>query len=71
MRKIFLSELLLKWTKFKFRAKVSTSNLDGLDKWSLDPIFQVEIVYGGTNFEPQNVIECQEITWSCYKAQEG
>jgi hypothetical protein len=34
------------------RAKVSTLSLDMSDKWSLDPRFRVEIVFGGTNFEP-------------------
>jgi hypothetical protein len=38
--------------KFKFRTKVHALSLDGLDKWSLEPRFQVEIVSGGTNFEP-------------------
>ena len=31
---------------------VSTLSLDGLDKWSLDPRFRAEMVFGGTNFEP-------------------
>jgi hypothetical protein len=41
---------------------VSTLSLDGMDKWSLDPRFKVEIVSGETNFEPHNVPECQEVT---------
>jgi hypothetical protein len=30
--------------QYGIRAKVSTLSLDGPDKWSLDPRFQVEIV---------------------------
>jgi hypothetical protein len=37
---------------------VSMMSLDGLDKWSLDPMFKVEIVSGETNFEPQNIPDC-------------
>jgi hypothetical protein len=49
------------------RAKVSMAEPGwvsklSLDKWSLDPRFRVEIVSGGTNFEPQNLPECQEVT---------
>ena len=49
---------------------VSMLSLDGPDKWSLDPRFQVEMVFGGTNSEPYNVSEFQGVTWPCYEAQE-
>ena len=32
--------------------KVSMLSLDGPDKWSLEPRFRVEMLFGGTNFEP-------------------
>jgi hypothetical protein len=50
---------------------VSTLSLDGLDKWSLDPRFKVEIVSGETNFEPQNVPECQEVTLVMLRSSGG
>ena len=64
-------ELFSKQTKFEFRAKVLTLNLYGLDKWSLDPKFQVEIVLRGTNFEPHNIPECQEVTLAVLRSLGG
>jgi hypothetical protein len=54
-----------------YQSMISTLSLDGLDKWSLDPRFQVEIMSGGTNFEPKNVPECQEVTLAMLRSSEG
>jgi hypothetical protein len=47
---------------FGIKAKVQSLSLDGSDKWPLEPRFQVENVSKGTNFEPRNIPECQEVT---------
>jgi hypothetical protein len=52
------------------RAMVSTLSLDGLDKWSLEPRFQGEIVSRGKNFKPQSILSAKRLPWSCYEAQE-
>jgi hypothetical protein len=47
--------------------RFSTLSLDGPDKGPLDLRFQVEIVSGGTKFEPYIIYECQGVAWLCYK----
>jgi hypothetical protein len=51
-----------------YQSMVSMLILDGSDKWSLDPRFRVEMVFGGTNFKHYNVYESQGVTWPCYEA---
>jgi hypothetical protein len=46
------------------------SNLDGLDKWSLDPRFQEEIVSGGLISNLKTFLSAKKLPWSCYEAQE-
>jgi hypothetical protein len=50
---------------------VSMLSLDGLDKWLLDPRFKLEIMSGETNFEPQKVPECQEVTLVVLRSSGG
>jgi hypothetical protein len=75
--KVFRSSIVQQWCcwpgmlQFGIRAKVSTLSLDGLDKWSLEPRFPVEIVSRGTNFEPQNDPECQEVTLVMLRSSGG
>jgi hypothetical protein len=47
--------------QFGIRAMVSTLSLDGLDKWSLDPRFQVEIVLRGTNLDLRTFLSAKRL----------
>jgi hypothetical protein len=50
--------------------RFQTLILNGLDKWSLDPNFQVEIVSGGPISNPRTFLSAKKLPWSCYEAQE-
>jgi hypothetical protein len=44
--------IIVKMDKIQVQSKFSALSLDGLDKWSLDLRFQVEIMSRRTNFGP-------------------
>jgi hypothetical protein len=62
--------IVVKMDKIQVQSKFFALSLDGLDKWSLDLRFQVEIVSGGTNFGPQNLLEWQEVTLVVLRSSE-
>jgi hypothetical protein len=50
--------------------RFQTLSLNGLDKWSLDPRFQEEIVSGGPISNLRTFLSAKKLPWSCYEAQE-
>jgi hypothetical protein len=56
--------------QYGIRAMFSTLSLNGLDKWSLDPRFQEEIVSGGPISNLRTFLSAKKLPWSCYEAQE-
>jgi hypothetical protein len=56
--------------KIQVQSMVSMLSLDGLDKWSLDPRFQEEIVSGGPISNLRTFLSAKKLPWSCYEAQE-
>jgi hypothetical protein len=49
----------------------SKLGLDGLDKWSLDPRFQVEMVFVGTHLKPYIVCKFQGVALVMLRSSKG
>jgi hypothetical protein len=50
--------------------RFQTLSLNALDKWSLDPRFQEEIVSRGPIPNLITFLSANRLPWSCYEAQE-
>jgi hypothetical protein len=56
---------------FWYQSQGSSIEPGWANKWSCEPRFQVEIVSRGTNFEPQNIHEWQEVTMAMLRSLRG
>lgn len=66
----FLERIVVKVDKIRVYSMVSMLSLDGLDKWSLDPRFQEEIVSGGPISNLRTFLSAKKLPWPCYETQE-